>query len=47
MSPTAYLRYPDLHGNLVTFVAEDDVWMAPVTGGRAWRISSMEASGTA
>lgn len=42
MSPTAYLRYPDLHGDLVTFVAEDDVWMAPVAGGRAWRISSMQ-----
>ncbi|MCC3271862.1 PDZ domain-containing protein [Arthrobacter zhangbolii] len=42
MSPTAYLRYPDLHGDLVTFVAEDDVWMAPVSGGRAWRISSMQ-----
>ena len=42
MSPTAYLRYPDLHGDLVTFVAEDDVWMAPVTGGRAWRVSSMQ-----
>ncbi|MCC9145075.1 MULTISPECIES: S41 family peptidase [unclassified Arthrobacter] len=42
MSPTSYLRYPDLHGNLVTFVAEDDVWMAPVTGGRAWRVSAMQ-----
>ncbi|MCC9205148.1 S41 family peptidase [Arthrobacter sp. zg-Y769] len=42
MSPTAYLRYPDLHGNLVTFVAEDDVWMAPVDGGRAWRVSAMQ-----
>ena len=41
MSPTAYLRYPDLHGDLVTFVAEDDVWMAPLTGGRAWRVSAM------
>ncbi|MCC3279640.1 PDZ domain-containing protein [Arthrobacter sp. zg-Y40] len=41
MSPTAYLRYPDLHNDLVTFVAEDDVWMAPVAGGRAWRVSAM------
>ncbi|GAA3288558.1 S41 family peptidase [Arthrobacter citreus] len=41
MSPTAYLRYPDLHGDLLAFVAEDDVWMAPVTGGRAWRVSAM------
>ncbi|WP_329609219.1 hypothetical protein [Arthrobacter sp. ATA002] len=41
MSPTAYLRYPDLHGDLLAFVAEDDVWMAPVAGGRAWRVSAM------
>ena len=41
MSSTAYLRYPDLHGDLLAFVAEDDVWMAPVAGGRAWRVSAM------
>ena len=41
MSPTAYLRYPDLRDDLITFVAEDDVWMAPVAGGRAWRVSAM------
>lgn len=26
-----YLRYPHLHGDLVCFVAEDDVWVAPLT----------------
>lgn len=36
----AYLRYPHLHGELVTFTAADDVWVAPVTGGRAWRVTS-------
>ncbi|MGI5503063.1 S41 family peptidase [Lentzea sp. CA-135723] len=35
-----YLRYPHLRGDLVTFVAEDDVWLAPVDGGRAWRASA-------
>jgi len=35
----AYLRYPHLHDDLVTFVAADDVWLAPVAGGRAWRVS--------
>jgi len=35
----AYLRYPHLHGDLVTFVAADDVWLAPVSGGRAWRLT--------
>ncbi|WP_375424626.1 S41 family peptidase [uncultured Friedmanniella sp.] len=36
---SSYLRYPHLHGDLVTFVAADDVWLAPVTGGRAWRLT--------
>ncbi|HKE70881.1 MAG TPA: peptidase S41, partial [Nocardioidaceae bacterium] len=35
-----YLRFPHVHGDLVTFVAEDDVWLAPVTGGRAWRLTA-------
>jgi tricorn protease len=34
-----YLRYPDVRGDLVTFVAADDVWLAPVEGGRAWRLT--------
>jgi tricorn protease len=36
----SYLRFPHLHEDLVTFVAEDDVWLAPLTGGRAWRLSA-------
>jgi tricorn protease len=35
-----YLRFPHVHGDLLTFVAEDDVWLAPVAGGRAWRLTS-------
>ncbi|MFF4651941.1 PDZ domain-containing protein [Streptomyces sp. NPDC001380] len=38
--PGTYLRHPHLHGDLVTFVAEDDVWIAPLDGGRAWRLSA-------
>jgi tricorn protease len=34
-----YLRFPHLQGELLTFVADDDVWLAPVSGGRAWRLS--------
>ncbi|HSO17254.1 MAG TPA: S41 family peptidase, partial [Arthrobacter sp.] len=34
--------FPHLHGDLVTFVAEDDVWIAPLGGGRAWRVSSLQ-----
>ena len=36
----AYLRFPSIHGDLVSFVAEDDVWLAPLDGGRAWRITA-------
>ena len=35
-----YPRFPHIHGDLVTFVAEDDIWLAPVDGGRAWRLSA-------
>jgi tricorn protease len=38
--PRGYLRFPHLAGELLTFVAEDDVWLAPTGGGRAWRITS-------
>ncbi|MBW3667035.1 MAG: tricorn protease, partial [Actinobacteria bacterium] len=36
---TTYLRYPHLHDELLTFVGADDVWLAPVAGGRAWRLT--------
>lgn len=39
-APASYLRYPHLHGDLVAFTAEDDVWLAPLDGGRAWRVSA-------
>ncbi|MDQ0756761.1 S41 family peptidase [Arthrobacter sp. B3I4] len=42
MTSSSYLRFPHLHGDLVTFVAEDDVWIAPLDGGRAWRVSSLQ-----
>ncbi|HEU4320017.1 MAG TPA: S41 family peptidase [Acidimicrobiia bacterium] len=34
-----YLRYPHIHGDLVAFVAADDLWLAPIAGGRAWRLT--------
>ncbi|MEV7345421.1 S41 family peptidase [Streptomyces sp. NPDC093544] len=40
-APSAYLRFPHLHGDLVAFTAEDDIWVAPLDGGgRAWRVSA-------
>lgn len=35
----AYLRHPDVRGDLLTFTAANDVWLAPLAGGRAWRLT--------
>ena len=43
MTP-GYLRFPHIAGDLVVFVAADDVWLAPVAGGRAWRFTADEAA---
>ena len=45
VAENSYLRFPHLAGNLLTFVAEDDVWLAPLdaaagAGARAWRLTS-------
>lgn len=40
MSLSSYLRYPHVSAEFVTFVAEDDVWLVPLAGGRAWRLSA-------
>ncbi|NBE55281.1 S41 family peptidase [Streptomyces boluensis] len=40
MTQPAYLRFPHVQGDLVAFTAEDDVWVAPLDGGRAWRVSA-------
>jgi tricorn protease len=40
---TGYLRFPHIHNDLICFVAEDDVWLAPAGGGRAWRLSADSA----
>ncbi|GGU33174.1 S41 family peptidase [Streptomyces lavendofoliae] len=43
-SDGAYLRYPHLHDGLLCFVAEDDLWVAPLAPDgeppdRAWRVT--------
>ncbi|MCQ9164110.1 S41 family peptidase [Arthrobacter sp. STN4] len=43
MTSSSYLRYPHLHQDLITFTAQDDVWVAPVAGGRAWRVSAEQS----
>ena len=40
MTSAGYVRYPHVHGELLVFVAEDDVWLAPAEGGRAWRLTA-------
>jgi tricorn protease len=40
VTSAGYLRYPHIRGDLLTFVADDDVWLAPASGGRAWRLSA-------
>lgn len=39
METQNYLRYPHLHDDLVTVVGADDLWVAPLAGGRAWRLT--------
>ncbi len=43
MTSSGYLRYPHIHGDLLVFVSEDDIWLAPADGGRAWRLSADSA----
>jgi len=40
----AYLRYPDVRGDEVVFVADDDVWLADKAGGRAQRLTEDHAA---
>ena len=40
----AYLRYPHLHGTDVVFVADDDLWLASLDGGRASRLTFGEVA---
>ena len=41
----AYLRHPDVRGDLVAFTAANDIWLAPLSGGRAWRLTDEGAPG--
>ncbi|WP_153502680.1 S41 family peptidase [Cumulibacter manganitolerans] len=40
MSTDSYLRYPTVAGERVVFVAEDDLWLCGLDGGRAHRLTS-------
>lgn len=42
-STSSYLRFPTVRGDLVAFVAEDEVWAVPLEGGRAWPVTADRA----
>ncbi len=41
-----FYRFPDLHGDVVVFAAEGDLWRASVTGGMAQRLTTHPAEET-
>src|ERR1700733_3249755 len=43
VASAGYLRYPHVNGELIAFVAGEDVWLAPVMGGRAWWLTAETA----
>ena len=43
MTSAGYLRFPHVQDDLLAFVAEDDIWLAAASGGRAWRVSADRA----
>jgi tricorn protease len=44
VTSAGYLRFPHISSDLITFVASDDVWLAPASGGRAWRFTADQAA---
>ncbi|MGC0250927.1 S41 family peptidase [Pseudactinotalea sp. Z1748] len=40
---SAYLRFPHVHHDSLTFVAADDIWLGGTGGGRAWRLTNDRA----
>ena len=43
MTEPCYLRFPSIRGEQLSFVADDDVWLAPATGGTARRLTADRA----
>jgi tricorn protease len=46
VTSSGYLTFPHVHGELIAFVSEDDVWVGQAGGGRAWRLSADQALAT-
>ena len=43
VTSSGYLRYPHIYDDLLVFAADEDIWLAPADGGRAWRLSADHA----
>ncbi len=43
MAEPSYLRFPSIQGDLLAFIADDDVWLAPSGGGVARRLTADHA----
>ncbi|MFG2000870.1 PDZ domain-containing protein [Spirillospora sp. NPDC048911] len=41
-----YLRFPAIFHDVIVFVSEDDLWMVPAVGGRAFRLTAGVAAAT-
>jgi len=44
VSNSVYCRFPDIHADDVVFVADDDIWLGPASGGRAQRLTADHAA---
>jgi tricorn protease len=40
VTSACYARFPHIHGDDVVFVADDEVWLTSVDGGRAHRVTA-------
>ncbi|MGI8576832.1 MAG: S41 family peptidase [Nocardioidaceae bacterium] len=43
MTTDSYIRYPNIRGDAIVFVAENDIWLTTSDGGRAYRVSADQA----
>ncbi len=43
MTEPCYLRFPSIRGERLSFIADDDVWLAPAAGGTARRLTANRA----